>query len=79
LTASLPHAYNGLTPAATSQGDTVTRKHFEAIARSINVQRRNATLEEVQGIDMVIRALVQEFSLINPRFDAAKFRAACFD
>jgi hypothetical protein len=56
----------------------MTRKHFEAITRAINVAYHNAeNADERQGVISTMNHLIREFSVINPRFDAVRFWNAC--
>lgn len=49
----------------------LTRKHFEAVARSI-VRESSVVMRKA-----IFNAAVLEFQADNPRFDKARFAAAC--
>ena len=56
----------------------MTKKHFIDITRIISEFRHNAHMFESPEImlESMIQELCVEFRLINPKFDAAKFKAA---
>ena len=53
----------------------MTKKHFEAIARVL--ARYYKELEHPYVIEDIAISLAREFANANPRFDQAKFVAAC--
>lgn len=57
----------------------MTKKHFIAIAHTIRTQleAREKDAAEIEGIESVARALCADFYAANPRFDRARFLAAC--
>lgn len=56
----------------------MTKKHFIAIAAAIwvELQQTKSTLED-RAIENMARRLCAVFAEENPRFDRAKFLAAC--
>ena len=60
----------------TIKKNNMTRKHFEAVAQSINLSFRNAPNEQAEIILSTLASnLAYEFELANPRFDRSKFLA----
>lgn len=58
----------------------MTRKHFEAIAKQISMTRgrvETLNLDQNEAIDLIVDALCDTFSELNPRFDTARFFKAC--
>jgi len=64
----------------------MTRKHFEAIAQAIADERRKANEASASKfgdrdtsliLDNIALAIAGQCDQINPRFDVAKFMAAC--
>jgi len=54
----------------------MTRKHFEAVAQSINLSYRNAPNEQAEIILSTLASnLAYQFELANPRFNRSKFLA----
>lgn len=54
----------------------MTRKHFEAVAESINLSFRNAPSEQVEIILTTLASnLAHQFELANPKFNRSKFLA----
>ena len=57
---------------------SMTRKHFQAVASSLNTCRFLAVDTGTEFlVDAVARELATTFQEINPWFDRAKFLAAC--
>ena len=54
----------------------MTRKDYIAIAKAVNHTRNIAY--EFNATNALINALCDVFRYDNPRFDAAKFRAVCY-
>lgn len=52
---------------------TFTRKHYEAIASTLNAARLLKIIEANYVVDLFSKG----FALDNPAFDAAKFKKAC--
>jgi len=60
----------------TIKKNNMTRKHFEAVAQSINLSFRNAPNEQAEIILSTLASnLAYEFELANPRFNRSKFLA----
>jgi len=64
---------------------TMTRKHFELVAEAIRVERPstaehhnwpNRPWYEDKALDRVAENLAAQFTIINPRFDKARFMEA---
>ena len=60
----------------------LTRKHYKAIAEIIKTQRDLATVFAgkqfaIQRISDIVDGLADYFAQDNPRFDRARFLAAC--
>ena len=54
----------------------MTKKHFEAVAQSINLSFRNAPSEQAEIILSTLAAnLAHQFELVNPAFNRSKFLA----
>ncbi len=54
----------------------MTKKHFEAVAQSINLSFRNAPNEQAEVILSTLAAnLAHQFELVNPAFNRSKFLA----
>ena len=54
----------------------MTRKHFTAVAETLNLSFRNAPSEQVENILTTLAAnLADEFEAANPNFNRSKFLA----
>lgn len=58
-----------------------TKKDFETTARILRYEREtcigNYETSSVQAIDDVARRFADQYAMDNPRFDRARFLAAC--
>ena len=57
----------------------MTKKHFQAVADAVRAEMvvaRGVPSAEAAVVN-VAQALAREFKCINPRFDKARFLAAC--
>lgn len=56
----------------------MTRKHFEAIARSIKAEKEAYTNARVVGaVRRLAEALADDFKMVNRNFDRDRFLLAC--
>jgi len=52
----------------------MTRKHFAAVAESLNLSFRNAPSEQVENILTTLACnLADQFEAVNPNFNRSKF------
>ena len=55
----------------------MTKKHFEEVARTFNLELKFAPEEEKAGLHKAIHLLAGIFKRDNERFDKARFLKAC--
>ena len=54
----------------------MTKRHFTAVAETLNLSFRNAPSEQVENILTTLAAnLADEFEAVNPLFNRSKFLA----
>jgi hypothetical protein len=53
----------------------MTKKHFDSIAKEINLSYNDGNLEQMSVIRELAVSLAEQFELANPRFNRSKFLA----